>query len=137
MENENLRANQAGLDTNWMARGDASETERAGEATRQTFRGPMGDAKQAVADAVGTAKGFAQEANETAKRVLDAGHAFSQNAVNAAGEKIDELKGKMDQAKEKGTRYMIEQPVQSVLIAAVGGAMLTALFLSATRGTRR
>lgn len=143
MENENLKttsqpaeeANQAGHDTKWMTSSDAPESGRGNGAN---FPQPhRGDAKQAVADAAGTAKGYAQEAKETAKTVLNAGRAYSQNAVDAAGDKLGELKGKMAQAKEKGTRYVVDQPMQSVLIAAAGGAMLTALFLSAMRATRR
>ena len=128
------KSDQAGHEPNWMTRGDAPETGRSGEATGQGLGGRVGEA---VADATGTAQSHVQEAKESAKTVLEVGRAYSQNAVNAASEKIGELKGKMDQAREQGTRYVVDRPMRSVLIAAAGGAILTALFLFAMGGARR
>lgn len=123
MEYENLNTTsqldqepgQPGHETNWMTPGDAPEAGLSGEA----------------------AQGHVQEAKQSAKTVLEAGRVYSQNAVNAAGEKIGELKGKVDQARKQGTRYVVDQPMQSVLVAAAGGAILTALLLFAMGGGRR
>ncbi len=46
------------------------------------------------------------------------------------------LMGQVNHAVEVTRGYVIEQPVQAVLIAAAGGAALTALLLSLMRGDR-
>ena len=87
------------------------------------------DARHNGQEAVDTAKAHANEALEAAKSAAETGHAYAQDAITAAGKKIGDLKGQVDQVKEKGAQYVIDQPVRSVLFAAAGAAALTALFL--------
>lgn len=46
------------------------------------------------------------------------------------------LKGQLEHAVEAARGYVIEQPVRSMLIAAAGGAALTALLIASLRADR-
>ncbi|MGJ7495915.1 hypothetical protein ACSFA8_12610 [Variovorax sp. RT4R15] len=82
--------------------------------------------KGITADAVSSLRGGAQ----------DAGH-LVQDVAAAASRKIDDLKAHVDSARRQGEQYVADQPVRAALMAAAGGAVLTALFISWMRGGRR
>ncbi len=56
---------------------------------------------------------------------------------DAAGKKITDLKHKAADLQSASVRYVGDEPVKSVLIAAAGGALLTALFVKFIGGGRR
>lgn len=109
---------------------------------------------------------LADEANKTANDAIDATRAYAQNAVNAAGEKVrdlrreaepavEQLAARVQQAVQRGLeaasttsaraqrrleqaadvtgKYIADQPVRSVLVAAAAGAAITALIVLASR----
>jgi ElaB/YqjD/DUF883 family membrane-anchored ribosome-binding protein len=113
-----------------------------------------------------TAAQLADDARETANDAVESTRTYAQNAVNAAGEKVRDLRGQVEpaveqlanrvqQAVQRGLesasktsaraqrqieqaanvtgRYISDQPVRSVLIAAVAGAAIAALLVLATR----
>ena len=115
-----------------------------------------------------TAAELADEYRQAARDTVDSTRAYAQNAVNAAGEKVRDLRrdaeptmeqiaARVQQAVQRGLesasktsaraqrrgeeaaemtgRYIADQPVRSVLLAAAAGAALTALIVLAT--TRR
>ncbi|RYF76961.1 MAG: hypothetical protein EOO22_00425 [Comamonadaceae bacterium] len=109
---------------------------------------------------------LADDARQTASDAVESTRTYAQNAVNAAGEKVRELKGsveptvdqiaarvqqavqrgidaatktsakaqrQLEQAADVTGRYIADQPVRSVLIAAAAGAAITALIVLASR----
>ncbi|MDM0042003.1 hypothetical protein QTH89_01000 [Variovorax sp. J22G21] len=82
--------------------------------------------KGIAADAVSSLRGSAQDARQV-----------GQDVVDAAGRKIDDIKAQVDSARRQGEQYVADQPVRAALMAAAGGAVLTALLISWMRGGRR
>ena len=113
-----------------------------------------------------TASQLADDACQTANEAIDSTRAYAQNAVNAAGEKVRDMKrdfepsveqlaARVQQAVQRGLdaasstsaraqrniekaadvtgRYISDQPVRSVLVAAAAGAAITALIVLASR----
>lgn len=112
---------------------------------------------------------LADDARQTANDAIDSTRAYAQNAVNAAGEKVrdlrrdveptvEQLAARVQQAVQRGLdaasttsaraqrrleqaadvtgRYIADQPVRSVLVAAAAGAAITALIVLASRRSR-
>ncbi|VTU24729.1 hypothetical protein H4CHR_01452 [Variovorax sp. PBS-H4] len=112
---------------------------------------------------------LAEEARQNANDAIDTTRAYAQNAVNAAGEKVrdlrreaeptvEQLAARVQQAVQRGLdaasttsaraqrrleqaadmtgRYIADQPVRSVLVAAAAGAVITALIVLASRRSR-
>jgi hypothetical protein len=63
--------------------------------------------------------------------------AFAQDAVNASGKKIRPPGTFFDGLRWEGQHYVSDQPVRAALVAAAGGAVLTALLIAFVRGGRR
>jgi len=113
---------------------------------------------------------LADDARQTANDAIDTTRTYAQNAVNAAGEKVRELRrdveptveqlaARVQQAVQRGLdaasttsaraqrrleqaadvtgRYIADQPVRSVLVAAAAGAAITALIVLASRRSSR
>jgi ElaB/YqjD/DUF883 family membrane-anchored ribosome-binding protein len=109
---------------------------------------------------------LADDARQTANDAIDATRAYAQNAVNAAGEKVrdlrrdtepavEQLAARVQQAVQRGLdaasttsaraqrrleaaadvtgKYISDQPMRSVLVAAAAGAAITALIVLASR----
>ncbi|MES1265301.1 MAG: hypothetical protein ABUU24_06580 [Variovorax sp.] len=109
---------------------------------------------------------LADDIRQTANDAVDTTRAYAQNAVNAAGEKVRDLRrdaeptveqiaARVQQAVQRGLdaasttsaraqrrleaaadvtgKYISDQPVRSVLIAAAAGAAITALIVLASR----
>ncbi|MDT4815675.1 hypothetical protein FQZ97_487080 [compost metagenome] len=112
---------------------------------------------------------LADDVRQTAHEAAETTRAYAQNAVNAAGEKVRELRrdaepgveqlaARVQQAVQRGLdaasttsarahrrieqaadvtgRYISDQPVRSVLLAAAAGAAITALIVLASRRNR-
>ncbi|MET3372375.1 ElaB/YqjD/DUF883 family membrane-anchored ribosome-binding protein [Variovorax boronicumulans] len=112
---------------------------------------------------------LAEDVRQTAQEAAETTRAYAQNAVNAAGEKVRELRrdaepgveqlaARVQQAVQRGLdaasttsarahrrieqaadvtgRYISDQPVRSVLLAAAAGAAITALIVLASRRNR-
>ena len=113
---------------------------------------------------------LADDARQTANDAIDTTRTYAQNAVNAAGEKVrdlrrdveptvEQLAARVQQAVQRGLdaasttsaraqrrleqaadmtgRYIADQPVRSVLVAAAAGAAITALIVLASRRSSR
>ncbi|MBS0452399.1 MAG: hypothetical protein JSS14_13910 [Proteobacteria bacterium] len=63
--------------------------------------------------------------------------AYAQDAVNAAGRKIRPPGSFFEGLRWEGQHYVSDQPVRAALVAAAGGAVLTALLIAFVRGGRR
>ena len=99
--------------------------------------GHTGDAVAAGVELLDTAKGLAADAKDIASDAAETTRTYASGAVNAAGKKITDLKHKAADLQDASVRYVGDEPVKSVLIAAAGGALLTALFIKFIGGGRR
>ncbi|HSV61463.1 MAG TPA: hypothetical protein VLJ19_21445 [Variovorax sp.] len=70
-------------------------------------------------------------------REARAARAYAQDAVNASGKKIRQAGERWGALRWQGEHYVTDQPVRAALIAAAGGALLTAVFIALLRGGRR
>ncbi len=113
-----------------------------------------------------TPQQLADDARQTASDAIETTRAYAQNAVNAAGEKVRDLRrdtepgveqiaARVQQAVQRGLdaasttsaraqrrleaaadvtgKYISDQPMRSVLVAAAAGAAITALIVLASR----
>lgn len=95
-----------------MATYEESSSDSASNATesaRQTA--------SAAADAVESAK-------RTARAALETGRTYATGAVNAAGQKLDDVKVKVSRVSDQTAQYITEQPMRAVGIAAASGFLL-------------
>ena len=63
--------------------------------------------------------------------------AYAQDAINATGKKIRPPGTLFEGLRWEGEHYVTDQPVRAALVAAAGGALLTALLIAFVRGGRR
>jgi len=126
-----------GRDAAQAANGIANEAKSIGADAAQSLRPAIEDAKATGREAVDTANGVARDAKEIASDAAETTRNYASGAVNAAGKKITDLKHKAADLQDASVRYVGDEPVKSVLIAAAGGALLTALFIKFIGGGRR
>ena len=106
-----------------------------------TYRTALSDQAQSgaqgasdlVRDEVMSRNGYSSESKTSGRQALESARAYAKEAVFAAGDKVGGLKAKAGELKDQGSHYVAEQPVRSVLMAAVGGAALAALLVAAIR----
>ena len=130
-------ARQTGQEAANTAQGYARAASQIGQDGLSSIRSSADDAMQLGRDALDAAQAYAGDAKDLAGDAADTGRAYAKSAVDAAGKKIGQLKDRMDDARQTSAKYVADEPVRSVLIAAAGGALLTALFLAVMRGSRR
>ena len=120
----------------------------AARAVRAHERPYMNDFNQSPHQAAEGAEQFGHAASNNAKEIASdlkqvAGEAaattraYAKDAVNAAGKKIQDLKGQAGQSTDYIVKAINEDPVKAVLIAAAVSSVVTAVLLSATRSSRR
>lgn len=63
--------------------------------------------------------------------------AYAQDAINASGKKIRPPGTLFEGLRWDGRHYLTDQPVRAALVAAAGGALITALLIAFVRGGRR
>lgn len=95
------------------------------------------DARVLGQDAASAARSYARDARQTGKDAIETGRAYAQGAVNAAGKKVADIKDQLLTARKQSEQYIMDQPVRATLIAAAGGAVLTALLVSFMRKSDR
>ena len=84
--------------------------------------------------ATDTAQSYLQDARTTASATVQAGKEYAQDAVNAAGKKIDSVKDGATNLKQRGVQFAADEPMKAVAYAAAGSAVLTAVLLIWMRG---
>ncbi len=78
-------------------------------------------------------------ADATTKNIhalADDAKALAMNAAGVAGEQWGRLKSGFDDGVEEARAYVIDQPMKSVMISAVGGAVFMAFLSAMSRGRR-
>jgi ElaB/YqjD/DUF883 family membrane-anchored ribosome-binding protein len=88
-------------------------------------------------DAASAARSYVRDARQTGKDAIETGRAYAKDAVNAAGKKVADIKDQLSTARKQSEQYIMDQPVRATLIAAAGGAVLTALLVSFMRKSDR
>lgn len=91
------------------------------------------DAFNQAQDGVKSRNGYPGESKAAGREALASAKAYAREAVTAAGEKASGLQAKARELKNQGSHYVAQQPVRSVLMAAAGGAALTALLVAKIR----
>lgn len=123
------------------ARNFAQASRAAGDDALNSVKDSVKDgaeeAKALGQDAAMAARSYGRDAKQTAKDAMDSGRAYAKDAVNAAGKKVDDLKDQFSSARKQSEQYIMDQPVRATLIAAAGGAILTALLVSFMRSSDR
>ena len=75
-----------------------------------------------------------QELRTSAEQAVEATRALANDAVRYATDSLNEastqVRKSFNEGRDTASRYIVEQPVKSVLIAAAAGAVLTALAMS-------
>ena len=94
------------------------------------------DADSMGRKAADAAQGYLQDAQAKASAAAQAGKAYAKDAVNAAGKKIDSMKGQAADLKQRGMQFASDEPMKAVAYAAAGSAVLTAILISLMRGRR-
>jgi len=130
-------ARELGREAAESVQGYAAAAKQTADLAAQSIRPQIDEAARLGRDALADARSYARDAGQTAKAAVDAGRAYARDAVNAAGRKLEDLKSQAAEAKDKGARYVMDDPVRAVMFAVAGGALLTALFLAAMRSDRR
>jgi len=101
-----------------------------------TVRRATEDADSMGRKASDAAQGYLQDAQAKASAAAQAGKTYAKDAVNAAGKKIDSMKGQAADLKQRGMQFASDEPMKAVAYAAAGSAVLTAVLLSLMRGRR-
>ena len=96
---------------------------------------PVADLSERARQTADTASEALNSAKQTARAALDTGRAFATDAVNAAGQKLGDVKGQVDGLTERTARYVAEKPVQALAFSAAAGFVF-ALALSGLRRNR-
>ena len=81
-------------------------------------------------------QGYLQEAKAKVSVAAQTGKAYAQDAVNAAGKKIDGMNDQAADLKQRGVQFAADEPMKAVAYAAAGSAVLTAVLLTLMRGRR-
>ena len=99
-----------------------------------SMRGARKGADSFGRKATDTAQSYLQDARTTASATVQAGKEYAQDAVNAAGKKIDSVKDGATNLKQRGLQFAADEPMKAVAYAAAGSAVLTAVLLIWMRG---
>ena len=88
-------------------------------------------------DAVAAARETVSDATEVASSAARTGRAYAKDAVNSAGKKIDHWKGQFDSATEYCSKFIADEPVRAVWMAAIASSLLTAFVVTSMRSSTR
>jgi ElaB/YqjD/DUF883 family membrane-anchored ribosome-binding protein len=119
------------------AQASGAAGEHAIDSVKGSVAGISDDARALGQAAASSARSYGRDAKQTARDAIDTGRAYAKDAANAAGKKVDDIKGQLASARKQSEQYIMDQPVRATMIAAAGGALLTALFVSFMRGSDR
>ena len=131
---EDSAASASGFSRNDRPQSAQSDRASKGTATESMHKGMQDGSPGRTA--AGAAQGYLHDAKTRASAEAEPGKAYAQAAVNAAGKKIHDVKGKAADLKERGMQFAAEEPMKAVAYAAAGSAVVTALLMTLVRGRR-
>lgn len=132
---DTTNAGQSGQGSQSGSMGQSTQTKPSGDDSA-SMRGAREEADSFGRKAADATSGYLQDAKAKASATVQAGKEYAQDAVNAAGKKIDSVKGQAAEIKQRGMQFAADEPVKAVVYAAAGSAVLTALLLTWMRGRR-
>jgi len=115
---------------------DLKTPEELAQDAAQAAQGYASGAATIDSNAFQSIRSNVEDAKATGQEALDAAKGFAKDAVNAAGKKIEDLTGQINHLKARSTQHIADDPVRSIVYAAIGGALLTALLLALMRERR-
>jgi len=116
--------------------GNSTETSQTDDATGASMRRALEDADDVGRRTSDPKLSYLQDAKSQVSAAAHAGKVYAQDAVNAAGKKIEDMKGQAAELKQRGMQFAAEEPMKTVAFAAAAGALLTAVLLSSMRSRR-
>ena len=122
----------------WSAARDPGQSAQTGQTSDRAGAVVRRDTEDAdnLGHRADAAQCYLQDAKAKVGAVAQTGKAYAQDAVNAAGKKIDDMKGQAADLKQRGMQFAADEPMKAVACAAAGSAVLTAVLLSLMRGRR-
>ncbi|MDM0047159.1 hypothetical protein QTH91_21890 [Variovorax dokdonensis] len=111
--------------------GEAGLGMLGGASIRASVRSGIREARARGEAALDDSRHFAHQAQASAR-------SYAREAVNASGRRIRHARSRFDgQRGWNGEDFVNDQPMRAVLLAAAGGAVLTAVFIALLRGGSR
>ena len=102
-----------------------------GASIRASVRSGIREARARSESALDDTRHFAHQAQAQART-------YAREAVNASGRRIRQTRSRFEGGRRwSGEEFVNDQPVRAVLLAAAGGAILTAVFVALLRGGSR
>ncbi|WP_218511625.1 hypothetical protein [Variovorax sp. dw_308] len=130
-------ARQTGRDAADAAQAFATNTASVASHAAHSIRSVAQDAKAAGNKALDDAAEVADEAKTVATDAARTGRAYARAAVNSTGRKMVDWKERVANANESCARFVADEPVKALWITAIASSLLTALAMTALRGSRR
>jgi len=130
-------ARQTGQDAVEAAQVFASNTATVASHAAHSIRSVAQDAKATGKEALDSAAEVADEARQVASDAARTGRAYAKAAVNSTGRRMGHWKERVADANESCARFVAEEPVKALWITAIASSLLTALAMTALRGSSR
>jgi hypothetical protein len=130
-------ARQAARDATDAAQDFAANTATVASHAAHSIRSVAHDAKATGKEALDSAAEVADEARQVASDAARTGRAYAKAAVNSTGRRMGHWKERVADANESCARFVAEEPVKALWITAIASSLLTALAMTALRGSRR
>lgn len=111
--------------------------EQASHSADQAIRATQQTANGAVASAADSLQDLRLQATPALARASEHVGAMAQRGMDSVRETSHQLRAKAEHASETTVKYIKDEPVKSVLIAAATGAALMALISLMSRGRNR
>ncbi len=112
----------------------AKETkDQAEDKMRDKAQEVKGELVDAADDAKETVSRVADKVKQYSDKTIEATSTYATYAVNAAGQKVRQVQGQIDNAKRTASDYIHEDPVRAVTYTAIGSAILTAALIGIFR----
>jgi len=110
-----------------------------GASIRESVRSGIREARARGEGAADLSRHYAQQAGAAARGAAAGARHYAREAVNASGRPIRRARSRFEGGRHRwqGEDYVSDQPVRAALLAAAGGALLTALFIALLRGNSR
>lgn len=115
------------------ARNIADDVLQSAESAVESTRNLASETLDRAGDKV---RDLRREVNPTVDRIANTAQDLAQRSIEALNETRERARRQIDYYSDVTGRYVADQPVKSVLIAAAAGAAVAAAILFATRSNR-
>ncbi len=116
--------------------GRPNQTSQTSDGVGASMRRAAEDADNLGRTSLDATQGYLQDVKAKVGAAAQTGKTYAQDAVNAAGKKLDGMKDQAADLKQRGMQFAADEPMKAVAYAAAGSAVLTAVLLALMRGRR-